>query len=48
MKITKTWWKTEIEITPDEVEEFMFKLPEFLRGEFFKMIKRLFANNFIK
>jgi hypothetical protein len=51
MKITKTFWKTEIEIAPEEIKEFMFHIPgENLQGKFYAMIESIFkhVNNYFK
>lgn len=44
MKITKTWFKTEIEITPKEISEIEFNLyPGFEVGKWLhKILKELF------
>ncbi len=44
MKITKTWFKTEIDFTVEEVEQFKvrYRLGSFTQEKFFKMLERLF------
>lgn len=47
MKITKTFWKLELEINAEEIRDLPFNIPsESLRTEFVKMLRRIFTNSF--
>lgn len=51
MKITKTFWKTEIEISPQEVREFFYNIPgDKLQARFYGMIESVFkgVTNYFK